>query len=341
MSVLILAAGSARHSGQMPLPTPVPRAPLPPFQGPEPPDNLPVNTTPPTNLVIPPRPNLRFHRGSMCDMRVPGLPAVPGGAADASLVLSWFLDRYSEADQERILTAWGQAGYSHVYLSWPDSRGFGQSEAQFVQTCQRVKQRGFYVGVFFGSKDYDPADDRVSGWPTRCLPVIQQLTAANAIDFAIPGWEWPSFNTPGIPTYDIFNFFHDSLPTVPLYYHGTVGNISWQQDGTDTATFYNTLIGVVSGCLYQADVDWTAGMLQARINDVTDRFSGNFGFSPDSGFGHPWDCVAFEISATAQFNGNMTEDFGDLRGLEALYALGPIAVMGYGNGCRQPDGNAL
>jgi hypothetical protein len=81
--------------------------------------------------------------------------------------------------------------------------------------------------------------------------------------------------------------------------------------------------------------------LQAKLNDVTDRFGGNFGFPTDSGFGHPFDCVAFEISASAQFAGGMGEDFGDLRGLEALYTLGPIAVMGYGNGCRRPDGTAL
>jgi hypothetical protein len=322
------------------LPAPVPRAPLPPFEGVNPDDGLPVNTVQPANLTIPARPNLRFHRGNMCGLRLAGLPMVPGGGP-APLVLTWFLDRYSVDDQQKILTALGQAGYSHIYLSWPDSRAYGQTPDQFVATCRRVKRRGFYVGVFWGSKDIDPWNETVAGWPTRALPLMQQLVAANVIDFAMPGWEWNFWNVPGDQTYDIFKFFSANLPGVALYYHGSVGNISWQADGQFSASFYSNLVNILTGCLYQAGVGWSAGFLQAKINDVTDRFSGNFGFPPDSGFGHPFDCVAFEISATSQFDGGMTEDFGDLRGLEALYTLGPIAVMGYGNGCRRPDGTAL
>ena len=49
----------------------------------------------------PPPVDLRAWKGNICGVHVPGLPAVPGGAADASLVLSWFYDRYSVPLTER------------------------------------------------------------------------------------------------------------------------------------------------------------------------------------------------------------------------------------------------
>ncbi len=48
----------------------------------------------------------RVWAGNFCGVRVPGLPPVPGGAADPSLVLSFFYDRYGPDDQARIRQAW-------------------------------------------------------------------------------------------------------------------------------------------------------------------------------------------------------------------------------------------
>jgi hypothetical protein len=342
MSLVHFAQGGLVSSGRQPLPTPVPRAPLPPFESPGPPDYDPVNSVPPSNLTIPARPNLRFHRGNFCGIRVPGLPPVSGGSSDPTLLLTWFLFKYTPDQVQQALTLYGQAGYSHVYLSWPDARDTGGlSISQFVSLCLTIRQRGFYVGVFFGSKDFDPHDDGVGGWPSRCQALCQALSSAGAIDFAMPGWEWNLWNVPGPSSYDIFRFFQAQLPGVLLYYHGGVGNIAWQADGEDTASFYNNLVGVLTGCLYQADVNWSASFLQEKINDVLVRFGGADGFPADSGFGHPFDCIPFEISASTQFDARMGENMGDLRNLEALYTLGPVACMGYGNGCRNPDGTAL
>ena len=75
-------------------------------------------------------------------------------------------------------------------------------------------------------------------------------------------------------------------------------------------------------------------MYQARITDCLERFAGGFGFPTDSGFGHPFDFVALEITAQPQFNGEMTEADGDLWGQTALQTppCGSVSVMGSGNG---------
>ena len=147
--------GGVVGSGRMPLPTPVPRAPLPPFQGPEPPDNLPVNTTQPGNLAHPATAEPAvFHRGSMCtDMRVPGLPPVPGGAADAFagavVVPRPLLRRRSGAHPDGM-------GSGRILPRLPVMARIpaasDRASRSSVQTCQRVKQRGF---LHVGSRSSD------------------------------------------------------------------------------------------------------------------------------------------------------------------------------------------
>jgi hypothetical protein len=75
-------------------------------------------------------------------------------------------------------------------------------------------------------------------------------------------------------------------------------------------------------------------MYQARITDCLQRFAGQFNFPTDSGFGHPFDFVALEITAQRQFNGQMTEVEGDSWGQTAITtrAVGAVQVMGTGNG---------
>ncbi len=79
-------------------------------------------------------------------------------------------------------------------------------------------------------------------------------------------------------------------------------------------------------------------MYQARIVDCLQRFAGQFFYPPDSGFGHPFDFVALEITAVDQFNGDMSEADGNTWGDTAISVppehgpLGPVSVMGSGNG---------
>jgi hypothetical protein len=83
---------------------------------------------------------------------------------------------------------------------------------------------------------------------------------------------------------------------------------------------------------------WGNDLYQALLSDVTSRFAGNFNVVGDSGFGHPFDCTALEITAMLQYDGTMTEAEGNVRGDVALATPpqhgpgGEVVVMGSGNG---------
>ncbi len=85
----------------------------------------------------------RTYRSNMCGVRVQGLAPVAGGAADPSLVLSWFYDRYDAVARTLIRSTWKDRGCVDVLLSWPDSQAAGQSPAQFNATCQELVSFGF------------------------------------------------------------------------------------------------------------------------------------------------------------------------------------------------------
>ncbi len=57
-------------------------------------------------------------------------------------------------------------------------------------------------------------------------------------------------------------------------------------------------------------------------------------FPTDSGFGHPFDFVALEITAQPQFNGQMSEAEGNSWGQTAITTppVGRVIVQGSGNG---------
>ncbi len=48
----------------------------------------------------------RFWAGQFCGMRVEGLPPIPGGSSDSTLVLSWMYDRYSPEYRATIRQKW-------------------------------------------------------------------------------------------------------------------------------------------------------------------------------------------------------------------------------------------
>ncbi|HTE62725.1 MAG TPA: carboxypeptidase-like regulatory domain-containing protein [Solirubrobacteraceae bacterium] len=127
----------------------------------------------------------RFWQANMCGVRVAGLPAVAGGAADASLVLSWFYDRYSATDRRRIREAWRDRGLTHVLLSWPDSRAAGQSPQDFGATCAELVQQGFYPCPMLCAKDIDPPD--VTEIEIRIALVLPWLVGL--VPLACVGWE--------------------------------------------------------------------------------------------------------------------------------------------------------
>lgn len=291
---------------------------------------------------IPAAPNIRWWRGDMCGINLPGLPAVAGGAADPNLVLTWFIDRYSPVDQAAIIAEYKARGYTHWLLSWPDSRvgggvgSPGQSVAQFVATAQMIKANGLYPATFLFSKDFDGSDPN----PALVDPVIAGLQAGGVADIMSVGWELDLFNTPGPPIQAMIDHIAALVvPATNLYVHFSAGIVAWQADGDLGSVFWNANVNKLTGILHQKPISWDCGMYQARLADLLVRFgAGAAGWPSASGFGHPFDTVACEYSAVARFAGSMSEGDAMIVGNQAICSPGqdsgppPTPVMGFNNG---------
>ncbi len=285
------------------------------------------------------KPAPRFWRGNMCGVRIPGLPSVLGGSHDSSLVLSWFYDRYNPTDRTKIRAGWKQRNLTHVLLSWPDSRGVGKSPDDFASTCKELINDGFFPCVFFYSKDYDPPD--VSVIKSHASEVLPKLVGL--IPLACVGWEL-SINLNPTQVQELIDWFAPQL--VPsgckLYVHFQQGYGSFQQPNKTFADFWNMQVGKLTGLLHQKIL--TQNFDQYRnesggIVDILQRFAGNFFVVPNSGFGHPFDDVELEITASFQYDGSMDEATGNKWGQWAIDTpaqhgpAGMVGVMGSGNGC--------
>lgn len=279
----------------------------------------------------------RHYDGQMCGVRVPGLPPVDGGAADASLVLSWFYPRYDAAARAKIRAAWGTK-YPDVLLSWPDDRAFGLSAAQAGAIYQELIADGFRPCVFLLSKVYDPTDfDGCLASIATILPYLVGIVPRISI-----GWELNLFLSPEILRQLIDAICPLFTPAgTRCYVHFSEGVSAWQINGNNFASFWNRSIGKLTGVLRQEILSQTPPERRGAsggISDVLIRFAGNFGVSPDSGFGHPFDDIELEISAQPQFNGQMTEAEGDAQGTWAIQCppeggpAGLVGVQGSGNG---------
>ncbi len=286
--------------------------------------------------AIPPfQPAPRYWKGQMCGIRVPGVSPVLGGAGDPALILSWFYDRYIAVHQTMIRAAWHARGDTHVLLSWPDSRAIGQTPQQFLTTCRALIADGFYPCVMLCSKDYDPPD--VIGTLSNIAPVLSLLVGV--VPMFCVGWELSLWLSP----FDVqsliaaLSFQWLKQPGTLGYVHFQEGYFAYQLPGLTTADFWKANVGQLHGVLHQRDLAWDQPMYQARITDCLQRFAGGFNFPTDSGFGHPFDFVALEITAQPQFNGQMNETDGDRWGDVAITTppVGEVRVMGSGNGASQ------
>ena len=326
---------------------PPPRPALPPWDSdttdPQTGAPLPVHKTP--NFVGGP-PHPRVRREQFCGLMIDGLPSIPGGASDPRLFLSWFLDRYDESLWQKIADAMAATGATHWTLSWPDSRAFGTSPERFEYMARWLTARGFYVCVKWLSKVYDPRNPDDAYLDANVFPVLDRLVAAGAIACGTPAWEMNAFVDPEAMD-RICGAFARRAPSVLWYLHFLSGYAAWQKNtGDSPGAFWNRrkAEGYV-GLEYQAvpvtgrdaDGEWSAGMLQARINDCLVRFVDGGMWQIVGGL----DFVIWELSAQPRFNGQYDEPHGILRGLEGVCAQGPMRLSGYGNDAAQHSGEVL
>lgn len=321
-------------------PTAEARAPLPP----DPPgtyDHLLTQT-------VPPSPDLRWMRANVFDMVVPGLPFVYQGSSEhPERALTPFIDRYSDVDQQRMLDQYARRGYTHFWRWLPDSRqaggidSHGQSLAAYVATSVKIHQAGFYVCHSLISKTWDPRDADGAYYQTVLDPWLDALIAADAIQCATVGFELDLFNEPGRKLQSIIDYVTAKLVPhgIPVYVHFSPEKTWWGAADflPNRFAWWDHQSGKLTGLLYQFDPAWTIAEAQARMADTLRQFA-----NTDSGFGHPFDDVAFETKAAIAFSADQPdEDQIDLFDSLLLDTQGGVAPYGFGNGARRLDGSVF
>lgn len=283
----------------------------------------------------------REWRGNLCGIRVPGLPRVVGGADDPSLVLTWLYFRYGPDDRAKIRAAYKTKGLTHVTLSWPDARAAGVSPDAYAGLAAEWSDDGCFPCHFMCSKDFDAPD--VNWIMASVQQVIPTLVRRRLMPLMSIGWELSLWLSPE----QVQELINRMTAMVDLTFtkpwcHFQQGYSSFQRDGGTFADFWNPNVGKLCGLLHQKILEQTPEQYRTDsggIEDVLTRFAGNFYCSPDSGFGHPFDFIAFELTAQDQYQGTCTEAQGDALGAWAMGTpaqSGPngvtVGVMGFGNG---------
>lgn len=286
--------------------------------------------------------DIRWFRGDFCGIDVPGLPFVTDGSSEnPSLLLTPYIDRYSAANQNLAFTAYGQRGYTHWLLWWPNSRdAWTQSVAQFTATCQLIRSKGYWPVVSLYSKVYDGQNPD----PTKNDALIASLNATLGSQWVCCiGFELDEFFDAGAalqaaidhicPQTTAFNVYN--------YVHFSEGLTSWQgpTDPGGGGAWWTLQKGKLRGIFHQKNNGWDCPVWQSKLNDLQIRFgSGAAGWPSDSGFGGPFDIVACEYSASARFPNAISESTAQGMGQEAIATPGPggslppLGVRGFLNG---------
>lgn len=335
------------------------RAPLPAFDpdstDPQTGASLPVHKT---LMVQPPAtPDNRFMRANLWGTTIPNLEAIPGGASGAAQnrMLTYLAHHYTVPSLNAGIKRQAECGYSHWWMSPPDSLGAGQSLDDFVGMCKRVQDGGIpHVCHLMRSKDIGGPNHNPD--PTLMAPVIERLLRENVIAMEAPAWEASLFNS---PEHYRTLVEHDAALLLPhgviMGHHLQAGYAHFGPNITDgpketrgirsaRAFWLPSLQLGVKRLYWQADPAWTAGMMQARGTDVSARaIAGGAWGLPES---FDWD--AFELCGVPLFTNGVTgdgrlatEDTADLLSFEVLCAPGPRPPSGFGNGCRRQNGTML
>jgi hypothetical protein len=280
-------------------------------------------------LPMAPQSSRDYLRADCWGVTLPGLPFVSGGSSEhPERVLSWFFDVYPAVWQPQILTAHATRGYTHFYLSWPDSRvRAGATIASFVQTCLRIKQWGFYVHVKLWSKDFDPGGQNLAQFQASLDPLLDALFAANAVDEG-SFWEYDANNTTqdAVAVHQYFgNRFHAGGASFWCHFlpeHGFWGTGNYSD-------WWTALVGAVDGLDYQGNPAYDIGQQQARLVDFLNERGGQAKLR------------AFELYGAAQFSGDHpTEDEANALGYLTICTKANTPTWGCGAGFRAPDGSA-
>jgi hypothetical protein len=282
-----------------------------------------------------------YLRGDAWGVVMPGAPMIDGANEKTKdQILSWFLDRYPLDFQKQYLEKYAGYGYTHLYLSPPDSiQGYGFTVDDLANTCRLVRSYGLYVGLNLASKYFQPSNMDPDQFAAYVDPLLDVLL--DEADEFVPAWEWNLWNRTAPDAITIMRHIgqraHAAGKTCWLHFGPHV--TSWFADGDPRGRFgfWDDLEGDVDGINYQSDPNWTTQELADRMVDTLWQFGDD---------GNRYKFRLWEDKATQQYGGYATPDDGDARGYYGACTYDNVRwtdakVWGFGNGGRRPDGTRI
>jgi hypothetical protein len=231
-------------------------------------------------------------------------------------------DAHLTESAERFLT-------HYVIANWndPDTGADEYEPGEMVQWAQYVQSWGYHV-VYWAAQ------------PMLNDPILQALVDAHALSWCIPGEEVDRKVTKEQYEAILDDTLSITANGIPIGAHFTA---NWPEGfPRDTMVPNWSKYDGKLHLMWQANQDESAGMQAARLYYARERLA--LGSVGGDGTPSPRSRVyAFETMATAQLYGQCDEAYGNLRGLELLYAtrndarIPPMAGTGNG-GNRLPDG---
>lgn len=259
-----------------------------------------------------------------------------------TMILTPMLVMYPRWLQDATLTEHAERGYDNMIIDcepWNcDRNGQSFTPSQMADWLRYVRSWGFRVVLWRGD-------------PTRGIdPMFQTLMDGGLVSFYIHGEEVDS----RLPA----SQYEASLQGIDRYVGGRIPiGVHFTADGSrhmgypigfprdDYLRDWSPYDGRVHLC-WQGDPTASAGLMGASIGHYA-RLHVNCGQGDAAlGPGAPNSrVIAFELRATQQFYGSMTEEQGNLTTWEMLCAprdsSKELPISGFGNGCRYPDGTPI
>lgn len=282
----------------------------------------------------------REYEGNMCGVQIAGLPPIPGGSSDPSLVVSWLAFQYDAPTRQIVYANHVGKGLIDFLVSWPDFQDAGGSPQGFQAHCREVIAAGLRPCAMLSAKPTSSANIRDVNGTLANIQLVLSLLLGIVPRFCL-GWELSLWLSP-----EDVQWLTDQLYAAILgsgaqfFVHFQAGYFSYQPNGQQTGAYWQANVGKLSGLLHQRNFADSPdyGSYQARIVDCLQRFAGQFFCPSDRGDGTPFVFIALEITAMAAFNDGMPESQQDGWGNAALTTpgvmgpLGLVAVSGSGNG---------
>lgn len=296
-----------------------------------------LNITVPLSFKTPFRTMPLFWKANMCGIRIPGLPPVPGGAADPELFLSWFYHLYDAGWRAIIRAAMKARGLTHWLTSWPDAQDAGVSPDEFAALNRELIVAGFFPCPFLSAKPTNSSNVRsVPETLANIQAVLPALFAAKVPGLCL-GWELSLWLTPQDVQWLTDQLYIPILQTQARFYvHFQEGYPSYQPDGGTVADYWRVNVGKLTGLLYQKKLDQNDAQFLDSISDNLQRFCGGFNMPSHSGVQDgPFTWTALELDAQWQFNGRDSEAEGNRLGqlaINAPHCFGPDGTEAFVNG---------